>query len=117
MTLPRFHRQGLLGKLLSAAWKGEQLRSAVVCVGDDNPASLAANQRLGFRRIATVSFSNFGLFRIQSLSSASQTRPVTRISIATPWENRGGLTVKLDESGGLIVNDRVLAAAPPPSEA
>jgi hypothetical protein len=104
LTLPQFRHQGLLGKLIRAAWANEQVQRACVCIVDDNPGSLAANQRLGFSKMATVYFKMLGALRIYWVYVPSRERPSRRILVTTPWGKSGGMIVRVDHSGVVSVN-------------
>ncbi len=104
VTLPHFRRQGILGKLIRAAWADEQVQRGCVCIADNNPGSLAANQRLGFSKIATVYFRDLGAFRIYSVYDPLRETSSRRVLVRTPWGKSGGMIVRVDHSDMISVN-------------
>ena len=66
-TIPKFRRQGLLGKLIRHAWETLSLSEAAVCIREDNRSSLEANGRLGFEPASDIHIRRFGLLRRQDV--------------------------------------------------
>jgi ribosomal protein S18 acetylase RimI-like enzyme len=66
-TGPDYRRQGMLGKLMRFAWAANSPRSVVIFVLADNQASQAANCRIGFRPVSTVSLTQIPPMRLQTV--------------------------------------------------